>query len=317
MKVALFGYGHLGRFHFNCLKQTEFELIGICDPKLEEGSEIEGVAINNNVDQLISQVEACVLASDTSSHYLLASKVLHAGKHLFVEKPMTSTREQAEKLVKLAEENPQLITQVGFVERYNPAFRFLGPHITIPKFIEVHRLSTFNSRGNDVSVVSDLMIHDLDLILAIKQSKIKDIKAHGVKLLSDTLDICNARIEFEDKSIANLTASRMSLKTMRKFRIFQDDGYLSMDLDKKESQIVQLSDENFEGTFPIQAKGKTKFLSVKSSGILEGNAILTELKEFYNSIKTSSQSSINFKNALKTSRLADQIERIALESTGL
>lgn len=316
MKVALFGYGHLGKYHFQCLKESDFELIGVFDPRLDQ-SVIEDISVYNEVDQLIDNSDACVVASSTASHFQLAKDIISSGKHLFIEKPMTSTLEEALELDKLLDDQPHLISQVGFVERHNPAFKYVKELITDPKFIEVHRLASFQQRGSDVSVVYDLMIHDLDLILNLKQIPIKEIKAHGVKLISDSLDICNARIEFEDRSVANITASRMSMKKMRKFRIFQEDGYISMDLDNKESQFIQLNDQDSGSGLFIETGNKKKYLSIKSSGLLEGNAILSELNEFYNSINEGQQSSANVKSALKTTLLADQIEKIATESTCL
>jgi len=314
IKVGLFGYGHLGKIHFKCLKNTPFQIIGIHDPILNTESHIENVPVFKEEDALIAQSDACIVASTTKSHFKLASKIVELSKHVFVEKPMTSSLHQAKKLVKLIKDKPDLVTQVGFVERYNPAFTYVKDFIINPRFIEVHRLSTFSERGNDVSVVFDLMIHDLDLILSMMKAEIKEIKATGVKLITDTLDICNVRLEFTDHSVANITASRMSMKNMRKFRIFQQKSYLSMDLNKKEAQIVELSDTEVPDSVQIPLGGKEKHFTFKSSGALEGNAIADELNDFYSSIVNKKQSSTNFKNALKTSMLADEIETIALQS---
>ena len=195
MKIGLIGLGHLGKIHFKCLKQTKFELIGIYDPILT-ATDYEGFDIYKSSKALLDKVDACVIAAATTSHYELAKEALMADKHVFVEKPMTSTISEARELAQIASDHPDLITQVGFVERYNPVFRDLQAEINNPKFMEVHRLSTFNPRGNDVSVVQDLMIHDLDMILAVKKVPIRDIRANGVSVVSDSMDICNARIEF-------------------------------------------------------------------------------------------------------------------------
>ncbi|NNF22403.1 MAG: Gfo/Idh/MocA family oxidoreductase, partial [Saprospiraceae bacterium] len=296
------------------LKQTPFHMAGIYDPVLSENVIDENIKVYTNAEDLINNSDACIIASTTSSHYGLAKLDLKHEKHLFLEKPMTSTIDQSSELVRMSAERPSLITQVGFVERHNPAYLYLKPYINKPRFIEVHRLSTFNPRGNDVSVVYDLMIHDLDLILAMMQPEISEIRSNGVKVVSDNLDICSARLEFEDGSVANLTASRISMKKMRKFRLFQENGYLSMDLDKKESQIVKLSDLEFENAIPMSFGEQKKYMSIKSSGILEGNAILSELNEFYNSIQSGKASKADLANAYETTLLADTIERTALDA---
>ena len=313
VKLGLLGVGHLGKIHLKCLKSTEFKLIGIYDPLLDQTS-YEGHKVYTSEDKLIQDVDACIVASTTTSHYDLVCKILAAHKHCFVEKPMTSTLEQAHKLYTIAHQNPQLITQVGFVERYNPAYKFISEDITNPKFIEVHRLSMFNNRGNDVSVVYDLMIHDLDLLLSMKSCGVKEVKATGVKIVTDSMDICNARIEFEDNSVANLTASRMSMKVMRKFRIFQGDRYLSMDLGKKESQVIKMMDQPSEGSMAFPIADKTKHLVIKSSGTLEGNAIVDEQRDFYRSIVNNKQPKVNFENAYNTTLLAHKIEDLAKNS---
>lgn len=312
MKLGLIGLGHLGKIHFRCLKETPFDLIGIYDPAFADS--YESIKVYDRLEDLISESEACLIAAPTQEHFDIAAMVINQGKHCFVEKPLASTMKQATELDAIAARNSKLITQVGFVERYNPAFTFLEPEINNPKFIEVHRLAQFNERGNDVSVVFDLMIHDLDLLLTMKSSKVKEIRATGVKVFTDTLDICNCRIEFEDKSVANLTASRMSMKVMRKFRIFQDNCYLSMDLSKKESQVIKLSDTELENSMAIKVGDRSKHLVLKSSGTLEGNAILSEQKYFYNAIVTKKQSKANFRNALVTTELAHRIESIAMSS---
>jgi len=315
VKIGLLGYGHLGKIHLKCLRDTPFELVGVHDPKLLESTETFPFKIYESPEALIDDCDACIVASSTRTHFKLAKLILEKNKHLFLEKPMTSTINQAEKLVKIYQEKMDLVGQVGFVERYNPAYKYLQEYIDEPRFMEVHRLSTFSNRGHDVSVVFDLMIHDLDLILSMMKSEVKEIKATGVKLITDTLDICNVRLEFADHSVANITASRMSMKNMRKFRIFQKNAYLSMDLDKKESQIVQLSEEEIPDSVQIPLGGVNKHFIFKSSGTLNGNAITDELNDFYNAIVTKTKAKINLLNAYNTTKLADEIETIALQAT--
>lgn len=313
MKVSLFGLGHLGKIHLNCLAQTPFELVGAYDPAYTQDT-FDTVKLYSDAEKLLAESDACIIAAPTVSHCSLASLAISKGKHCFIEKPLSATIAEADELSSLATQNPQLITQVGFVERYNPAYKFVESSIKDPKFIEVHRLAQFNNRGNDVSVVFDLMIHDLDLLLNMKQAEVKEIKATGVKILTESLDICNCRIEFEDRSVANLTSSRMSMKVMRKFRIFQEQSYVSIDLHKKESQVINLSDKELEESMMFKVGDKEKHLVFKSSGALEGNAIVDEQLDFYNSIINQKQSKANIHSAAKTSRLAQQIEDIALDS---
>ena len=317
MKIGLLGLGHLGKIHFKCLKQSPFEVIGIFDPSYLDEAYFENIPFYKNAESLLDDVDACVIASSTSTHYELAKLAIEKDVHVFVEKPMTQTLHQAKKLVDLLEGKPHLISMVGFVERYNPTFKYIKEHVTNPRFMEVHRLSTFSNRGLDVSVVFDLMIHDLDLILNLKKENVIDIKASGVKLITDSLDICNVRLEFSDFSVANITASRMSMKNLRKFRIFQKDAYLSMDLNKKEAQVINLSDVETSDSMRVPSDNIEKYFTIKSSGTLQGNAILDELNVFYNSIVNNKQSASSMFNALKTTKLADEIETIALESANI
>ena len=313
IKVALFGYGHLGRIHSKCLQQTSFDLVGYYDPKVSNDVVNTGTSAMayDDADQLLSECDACIIASTTSSHAELIRKAIAKGKHFFVEKPMTSTVKEAKEIDLLLSNSPEIISQVGFVERYNPAYTFIKDSINEPRFIEVHRLSGFSERGNDVSVVLDLMIHDLDLVLSMVPSNVSEIKANGLKLVSDSLDICNVRLEFENKAVANITASRMSLKQMRKFRVFQKDAYLSLDLDDKKAQVVEIQDNAMK----VNMGGGDKYLSVSNSEKIEGNAIVDELNDFYASIINKKQPLTNCRAALETSILADKIEKIAIESS--
>jgi len=317
MKIGLFGFGHLGKIHFKCLKESSFHIQGIFDPSYIDEDNYEDVKFYTSTEDLFEEIDACVIASTTSTHYDLVKQAIENDIHVFVEKPMTQTFNQANKLIKFLNDKPDLITMVGFVERYNPTFKYIKDHIANPRFLEVHRLSTFSNRGLDVSVVFDLMIHDLDLILNIKDENIIDIKASGVKLISDSLDICNVRLEFSDFSVANITASRMSMKNLRKFRIFQKDSYLSMDLNKKEAQVINLSDIKLPDSIKVPSDKIEKYFTLKSSGTLQGNAILDELNVFYNSIVNCKQTASSMFNALKTTKLADEIETIALQSANI
>lgn len=310
IKAGLFGYGHLGKIHARCIKETEFDLVGIYDPIVQE-SELSGIRVMSSPEELMSQVDACIIASATPSHFSLGELALTTGKHCFIEKPMTTCLDEAQKLSDLSQSANGLISQVGYVERFNPAFTYIKDDIKDPKFMEIHRLATFNLRGTEVSVVKDLMIHDLDLLLSFKKAEIIDIKATGVSVFTNTLDICNARIEFADRSVANLTASRMSLKEMRKVRIFQEHSYISIDLLNKESQLFIIDEKDPENAFEIDLGNKKVYMKMKASGKVDGNAILEEQKHFYDHIKKGVQSPLNISSSLKTLNLAEEIERVS------
>jgi len=226
IKVGVIGAGHLGKIHLNILSNSDFNLIGFHDTDVENSEKLaseNGYIFFKEIDSLINLIDAAVIVSPTTTHFEIAEKCINKGKHIFVEKPLTTNSKEARIINKLAKEG-NIIGQVGFVERYNQAFISCKEFIDKPKFIESHRLSDFNPRGTDVSVIMDLMIHDIDIILNINQSKVKKIDASGVSIISSTPDIANARIEFENGCIANLTSSRISLKKMRKTRIFQENA---------------------------------------------------------------------------------------------
>ncbi|MAS16733.1 MAG: oxidoreductase, partial [Flavobacteriaceae bacterium] len=232
IKIGVIGAGHLGKIHLKLLNSSKkFDLIGFYDIDKESSEELskkEGYNYFSNLDSLLSNVDAVDIVSPTTTHFQIAKNVILKNKHVFIEKPITNKSENAKELIDLSIKN-NIIGQVGHVERFNPAYVASIEHFNNPMFIESHRLSDFNPRGNDVSVIMDLMIHDIDIILNIVKSKVKEVKASGVSIVSNSPDIANARIEFENKCVANLTASRISLKKMRKTRIFQKDAYIAID----------------------------------------------------------------------------------------
>ncbi|MDP5102148.1 MAG: Gfo/Idh/MocA family oxidoreductase, partial [Nonlabens sp.] len=229
LKAGVLGAGHLGKIHLRLLQQSErYELVGFYDANPENARAVEaefGYKYFDNVDALIDACDMIDVVTPTSYHHASGLKVLEAGKHLFVEKPITVTVEEAHELISLSRKR-NVKGQVGQVERFNPAFRAVADRIDKPMFIETHRLAEFNPRGTDVSVVLDLMIHDIDAILSVVKSPVKHVSSSGVAVISETPDIANARIEFENGCVANLTASRISLKNMRKARFFQRDAYI-------------------------------------------------------------------------------------------
>lgn len=313
MKLGLFGVGHLGKIHIKCILETEFTLVGFFDPDdtAAKSAEAAGLRRFENPDDLLDAVDAVDIVSPTIYHYDLALKACLKGKHVFIEKPVTETLEQAKHLMDLAKEK-NIIMQVGHVERYNPAFLPVYDKINNPRFIEGHRLAIFNPRGTDVSVVLDLMIHDLDLVLSVVKSDVINVSANGVKIVSSTPDICNARIEFANGCVANLTASRISLKNMRKLRIFQDNAYVSLDFLTKESQMVKIEDvtagDENEGMV-LSTNSGLKRINIEQVPIEPVNAILAELNDFYQAVAFGKPPKVSIEDGFKALHLAHWIHQ--------
>src|SRR6478672_3313782 len=245
LKVGVLGAGHLRNIHLRLLQQSEkYELVGFYHENQENAEKIAkefGYKNFHTIATLIHAVDVVDIVTPTLSHYKCARVAVKSGKHIFIEKPISNTVEEAEEIITLANEYG-VKGQVGHVERFNPAFKAVREMIQTPMFIETHRLAEFNPRGTDVPVVLDLMIHDIDVILSVVKSKVKNINASGVSVISDTPDIANARIEFENGCVANLTASRISLKNMRKSRFFQKDAYISVDYLDKTCEVVKMKE---------------------------------------------------------------------------
>ena len=293
LKIGVLGAGHLGKIHLKCIKLIEdFELIGFYDPDTENAKEVEKeleIKSYSSIDELINDVDVVDIVTPTVSHYDCASKALKSFKNVFIEKPIVTSTEEARKLIDLAEE-ANIKVQVGHVERFNPAFMAAEPYITAPMFIESHRLAQFNPRGTDVPVVLDLMIHDIDIVLSVVKSDIRRISASGVAVVSDTPDIANARIEFVNGCVANLTSSRISMKNMRKTRMFQKDAYVSVDFLDKKVEIISIKDVDKDADDPFamvldlgEGKGEKQIIFDKPE-VQSINAIKTELESFYNAI---------------------------------
>lgn len=314
LKIGVLGAGHLGKIHIKLLKQIEsYELVGFYDASEETAkaaTEEYGIPAFESIEALIDAVDVVDIVTPTLSHYECAEKAIKKSKHIFIEKPITNTVEEARKLINLAEE-ANVKVQVGHVERFNPAFTASKAYIKHPMFIETHRLAQFNPRGTDVSVVLDLMIHDLDIVLSIVNSNVRRISASGVPVVSDTPDITNARIEFDNGCVANLTASRISLKNMRKTRIFQKDAYLSIDFLEKESEIVRLSQVEGEVdplsvTIDLCDKGKKQIYFEKPE-VESNNAILDELSSFANSINENKPPAVSIHDGYNALDVAHRI----------
>ncbi|QYA27261.1 Gfo/Idh/MocA family oxidoreductase [Gramella sp. MT6] len=314
LKAGVLGAGHLGKIHLKLLKQSEeFELIGFYDANKKNAEKIAsefGYKMFDDLDELIAAVDMIDVVTPTLSHFDVAKKVISAGKHLFIEKPITNTFEEAEELIRLAKEHG-VKGQVGHVERFNPAFQAVADRIENPMFIEAHRLAEFNPRGTDVPVVLDLMIHDIDAVLSVVKSDVKKINASGVSVISDTPDIANARIEFENGCVANLTASRISMKNMRKSRFFQRDAYISVDFLEKKCEVVKMKDapENPDDFAMIlqNAEGIKKQIYFDNPNVSPNNAILEELESFADAIKNDKEPVVTMEQGAKALKVANQV----------
>ena len=315
IKVGVIGAGHLGKIHLNLINASNQNLIGFHDTDISNSEKLSseyGYKYFSDLDQLINNIDAAVIVSPTTTHFEIAKKCIEAGKHIFVEKPLTSNSNEARVINELALKN-KIIGQVGFVERYNQAFISCNEFIKNPKFIESHRLSDFNPRGTDVSVIMDLMIHDIDIILKVVKSKVKKINASGVSIISTTPDIANARLEFENGCIANLTSSRISLKKMRKTRIFQEDAYISINFLEKDFQVVKIrGKEPNDSDSSIIIKnniGEEKVIFFEKPEIVEINSIESELNDFFGSIDSDSESKVPLRDGLLALEVAEEIMR--------
>ncbi|MBU2019533.1 MAG: Gfo/Idh/MocA family oxidoreductase [Bacteroidetes bacterium] len=316
LKVGVLGAGHLGKIHIKLLLELNdiYEFVGFYDSNLENGKKVAedfGIEYFQSVDELIQKVDMLDIVTPTLSHYECASKAIKAFKHVFIEKPITETVQEAKTLISLTTEAGVKV-QVGHVERFNPAFIQAKPFLDQPMFIETHRLAQFNPRGTDVPVVLDLMIHDIDIILSVVRSKVKKISASGVSVVSDTPDITNARLEFENGCVANLTASRISMKNMRKSRFFQKDAYISVDFLTKETEIVRMQDvdgepDPFDVVFDPGNGKKVKKVLFDKPEPLEINAIKEELRSFYHAIVENRDPEVTIEDGYAALLVAQQI----------
>jgi predicted dehydrogenase len=295
MKIGLIGCGYLGKIHAKCIKEIKgVEFVGVCDISPETSQETAAqfsTIAYSDLQSLIDYCDVVDIVADTTSHFELAKKAILAGKHCFIEKPLTAKVEEAEELIELAKKH-HVIVQVGHVERYNPAFLATLSHITKPFYIEAHRLCPFNNRANDVSVVHDLMIHDIDLILSIMQSEVVEIKAMGGKYITELLDIANAKLMFANGGVANITASRVATKPVRKMCIFQPNNYINVDFQEKTAEKIEF--ENL-GTVNTEIP------------VLEHNAIVEELSDFIYTIQHHKTPAVTMEDGLNALRIADKV----------
>ena len=316
MTIGLLGAGHLGKIHLKCLLATScWELAGFYEPDEKNAAAViaqHGLHRFHTVEELLAAVEAVDIVTPTITHFDLASQALQAGKHVFIEKPVTHTVQEGRHLLALAEQQGVKV-QVGHVERFNPAFTGLQGMVLAPMFIESHRLAAFSPRGTDVSVILDLMIHDLDLVLHLVNSPVSDVSASGVAVLSDTPDIANARVEFENGCVANLTASRISMKQMRKMRLFQPDHYISLDFLEKNAQIVRLFAQDAAQLPPqdqlmeFETQAGKKWLHLQMPETAPVNAIQRELETFHESIVEDKDPVVTLRDGFRALELAHRI----------
>ncbi|WP_312089940.1 Gfo/Idh/MocA family oxidoreductase [Chryseobacterium sp.] len=317
LKAGLVGAGHLGKIHLRLLNESsEYQLVGFHDKDAENGKKLEaelGYTYFENFDDLLNEIEMLDIVTPTIYHYDYALKAIEKGLHFFIEKPVTHTLEQAEEIVALCKKNG-IIAQVGHVERYNPAFIGAKAYIQNPMFIEIHRLAEFNPRGTDVSVVLDLMIHDLDILLSVVKSPVKNIHASGVCVVSKTPDIANARIEFENGCVANLTTSRISMKAMRKSRFFQKDAYISVDFLEKKSEVIRMK-EAPENPTPFDmiienSEGEKNQILFEYPNIQPNNAILDELNSFAKAITENKNVEVSLEDGTEALKVALEIMKL-------
>lgn len=317
VKIGVIGVGHLGRHHARIYTGLQkVELVGIFDTDMERarnvGKEL-GIPAYEDIDRLLSEVEAVSVAVPTLAHYEVAMRALEVGRHLLVEKPIAASLVEADDMIGLAEKKG-LILQVGHIERFNKALRSLSGRNIEPRFIESHRLALFNPRGADVAVVLDLMIHDIDIVLSLVHSEISDIDALGVAVVSETDDIANARLSFKNGCVANLTASRLSAKKMRKMRIFQKDAYLSLDFLSGETEIYRLSDSDSAGTSALWSLGEVEKGSRKVKILYErpeaetADSLELELSSFISAIRGNKSPVVSGRDGREALKVALEIE---------
>src|SRR3989339_1617467 len=316
IKVGVIGTGHLGKIHTKLFKEVaNCELIGIYDRDSECAKKVASefkVKSFEDPDKLLNEIDAVDIVATTSAHYELVKLAFEKNKHVFVEKPITVHIWEAEELVKIAEEK-KLVLQVGDIERFNPALISLEKYHLDPLFVQTDRLAQFNPRGTDVAVVLDLMIHDIDIILSLIKSDVKNVSASGVAVVSDQIDIANARIEFENGAVSNVTASRISQNKMRKMRIFQKDHYISLDFITGVSEIYRLMphDDEPKSSFisfgEIGVGDKKKKIVYEQPEIKEINALQYELQLFVNSVLNKTKPIVSGEDGLKALRVAETI----------
>ncbi|MGB0171549.1 MAG: Gfo/Idh/MocA family protein [Flavobacteriales bacterium] len=324
LRIGVLGAGHLGRIHLRCLQSlgTKWQTVGFFDPApaareavaamAKEEGWTEAPAVHDSADALLAAADAVAIVTPTRDHAAVAEAALAAGCHVFIEKPVTTTLAEAERLI-ASRDRAGRVVQVGHVERFNPAFQATQHQLDRPRFIEAHRLAPFNPRGLDVPVVLDLMIHDIDLALHALEGDVVRVAANGVAIAGDSVDIANARIEFSSGAVANLTASRVSLSPMRKVRLFQPDAYLSVDLLNRSAQVVRLEDvadgeERDPYGLYLDVPGRpARRLHIDQPDIGEANAIADELTHFHAACTGAAPCQVPLEDGIAALRVAQEV----------
>src|SRR5258708_3387073 len=312
LKVGVFGVGHLGKFHLNNWKEIKkAELVGFYDPSdtiAQEVSEKYQLPRFLDPERLMDACDLVDIIAPTPFHFTLCEKAIRKGKHVFVEKPLANTMEEAKELVKLVKES-NVKLQVGHVERFNPAYLAVKTLQLTPMFIEVHRLAQFNPRGTEVRVILDLMIHDIDIILSLVKSEVKNISASGVAVMTETPDIASVRIEFNNGCVANLTSSRISMKKMRKMRLFQKDAYIGIDFLNKKAEVIKLkTPQDLDVfSFDIETPNGKKTIALSNPSVPEVNAIRLELEKFCEAILENTPTLVSEVDGFRAMDIAHQI----------
>lgn len=312
LKIGVFGTGHLGKFHLNNWREIDdIEVVGFYDPDdtiAKDVSEKYGLKRFANIDSLLANIDVADIVAPTNFHFQLCEAAMRKGKHVFVEKPLANTIDEGRQLITIAKEAGVKV-QVGHVERFNPAYLAVKNIELNPMFIEVHRLAQFNPRGTEVSVILDLMIHDIDIILSLVKSDVKNIYASGVAVMTDTPDIANVRIEFNNGCVANLTSSRISMKKMRKMRLFQKDAYIGIDFLEKKTEIIKLKQPGDKEvfSFDIETPNGKKTIAIANPAVQPVNAIKEELKAFATSIAQNKPTAVSEIDGFLAMEVAHQI----------
>jgi predicted dehydrogenase len=315
IKAGVIGCGHLGKLHIKNVKEIEEEnkdvkLIGIYDINKDEANglaEKYGIKSYDTLEEMLNEVNAVLIVTPTTTHFEIAKETLKRNIHTFIEKPVTETLQEAEELEKIKQSGT--IVQVGHIERFNPAILAVEKYNITPLFIETHRLAQFNPRGTDVSVIKDLMIHDIDIILNLVKSKVKSIEANGVGVLTDTIDIANTRLNFENGCVANITASRISLNKMRKMRIFQKNAYISIDFLNNTSEVFRLSEDSDTNIFsmPVNYNGKDYKIVYEKPTTDIKNAMRYEEELFFSSILNGTEPEVTLRDGKEAIEIANKI----------
>ncbi len=319
LKIGVFGVGHLGKIHLRCIRELVgvYELVGFYDPDDDAAAAVAsefGVVRFDDAKSLIEAVDVVDVVAPTPAHYGLAAMAIPYNRHVFIEKPLTHTLAEAEELIFLQKKH-NVFVQIGHVERFNPAFLAVQEVALEPMFVEAHRLAVFNPRGTDVSVILDLMIHDLDIVLSLVPHEVVQVHASGVAVVSDTPDIANARVEFENGCVANFTASRISMRNLRKVRLFQKDAYISMDFLEKKTDIIRLYDEGSlsvpkDNLMMLDTNSGKKYLELQQAKTEAVNAIQMELQTFAECIQGDEMPKVGLQEGYRAMDLAYRILRV-------